>query len=226
MSEGRLRLQTDGFAIVADVVPMRACKRLLRVLAQAAGEGPGLRELLRLPAVSALADALKAQDAIAPLLPADAVAVQCTLFAKEPGRNWSVGLHQDLSIPVAARVDAAECAGWSNKDGVRFTQPPSALLDELVALRVQLDPDRDGSGALQVVPGSHRRGRLPMASLSRLRLRSARHTCTVPQGGVLAMKPLLAHASGKATSPLPRRVLHFLFGPRDLPFGLAWAHAV
>lgn len=221
-----MRLQADGFAIVADILSVPACERLVRVLARAVGDRAALRELLHVPALSALADALRARPAIAPLLPADAVAVQCTLFAKEPGCNWSVGLHQDLSIPVAARVDAAECSGWSNKKGVWFTQPPAAVLDDLVAVRVQLDPGDAGNGALQVVPGSHRQGRLPMASLSHLGHVSARRTCVVPQGGVLAMKPLLAHASGKATSPLPRRVLHFLFGPRDLPFGLAWAHAV
>jgi hypothetical protein len=40
------------------------------------------------------------------------------------------------------------------------------------------------------------------------------------------MKPLLLHASSKATVPNRRRVLHFLFGPKALPLGLSWAYAV
>jgi hypothetical protein len=40
------------------------------------------------------------------------------------------------------------------------------------------------------------------------------------------MKPLLLHASSKAASPRPRRVLHFLYGPKQLPLGLEWAVAV
>ena len=33
--------------------------------------------------------------------------------------------------------------------------------------------------------------------------------CLLPRGGVLAMRPLLIHASSKVSSPHPRRVLHF-----------------
>jgi hypothetical protein len=43
---------------------------------------------------------------------------------------------------------------------------------------------------------------------------------------VLVMRPLLLHASSKATSLTPRRVLHFLFGPPSLPLGLEWQWAV
>jgi hypothetical protein len=40
--------------------------------------------------------------------------------------------------------------------------------------------------------------------------------CIVPKGGVLVMRPLLVHASGKATGAGHRRVLHFLYGPAVL----------
>lgn len=39
----------------------------------------------------------------------------------------------------------------------------------------------------------------------------------------MAMRPLLLHASSKATGTSWRRVLHFVFGPAALPHGLAWA---
>jgi hypothetical protein len=32
--------------------------------------------------------------------------------------------------------------------------------------------------------------------------------CLVPRGGVLAMRPLIVHASSKSQSEKPRRVLH------------------
>jgi hypothetical protein len=47
--------------------------------------------------------------------------------------------------------------------------------------------------------------------------------CVVPRGGVLAMRPLLVHASKKAMPGVVRRVLHFLFGPPKLPHGLEWS---
>jgi hypothetical protein len=40
------------------------------------------------------------------------------------------------------------------------------------------------------------------------------------------MRPLLLHASSKGSGTSARRVLHFVFGPRQLPHGLAWELAV
>ena len=39
----------------------------------------------------------------------------------------------------------------------------------------------------------------------------------------MLMRPLLLHASSKTAGTSRRRVLHFLFGPRELAFGLVWA---
>jgi hypothetical protein len=46
------------------------------------------------------------------------------------------------------------------------------------------------------------------------------------RGGALAMRPLILHASSKATSLASRRVLHFVFGPPKLPLGLEWRWAI
>jgi predicted protein tyrosine phosphatase len=45
------------------------------------------------------------------------------------------------------------------------------------------------------------------------------------RGGALVMRPLILHASSKATSLSQRRVLHFVFGPPRLPLGLEWRWA-
>jgi hypothetical protein len=49
--------------------------------------------------------------------------------------------------------------------------------------------------------------------------------CLAPRRGLLAMRPLILHASSKSTSDAPRRVLHYVFGPAVLPWGLRWKHA-
>jgi len=161
-----------------------------------------------------------------PHLPADAVAVQCTLFDKSPERNWLVALHQDLAIPVQERVDAAECSGWSLKEGVLFVQPPTEVLANLVAVRVHVDDCNAENGPIRVVPGSHRQGRLSAAEAESLREERGEMVCTGPRGSVVLMRPLLLHASSKAREASSRRVLHFLFGPATLPFGLRWHEAV
>lgn len=52
---------------------------------------------------------------------------------------------------------------------------------------------------------------LSLFSLRSGRLRCPRMTsidCLVPKGGILAMRPLIVHASSKSRSDVARRVLH------------------
>jgi len=167
--------------------------------------------------------------AMRPLLgifPATAVAIQCTLFDKSTTRNWLVALHQDLSVPVRERIVHPDFTGWSGKEGVLFVQPPQAILESLVAVRVHLDDCGPGAGPLRIVPGSHRHGRLSDAEARRLRETQGEFSCLAKIGDALLMRPLLLHASSKATAPSRRRVLHFLFGPAEVPYALRWNNAV
>ena len=169
---------------------------------------------------------LRQHPALALIVPPTWIAVQCTLFEKSPRRNWLVSMHQDLSIPVKERVSNSALSGWSCKDGVLFVQPPPRLLESLVALRVHLDDCGPQTGGLRIVPGSHRFGRLDGTQAAALRDEYGEVTATVRRGGILAMRPLLLHASSKATVPSLRRVLHFVFGPPSLPLGLVWANSL
>ena len=82
------------------------------------------------------------------------------------------------------------------------------------------------SGALRVVPKSHLEVRIDRARAEALRLEHGETVVPVGWGGVLVMRPLILHASSKATSLSQRRVLHFVFGPPSLPLGLEWRWAV
>ncbi len=185
--------------------------------------GVGERNLLDEAWCADLAHRLRANAHVAHALPSTHVAVQCTSFEKSIDRNWLVPVHQDLAIPVAARIEHAALGGWSNKGGKWFVQPPSEVLESLVALRLHLDECGVDDGPLNVVAGSHRQGRIDDACAIALRDERGTVTCPVPRGGAMLMRPLLLHASSKATGASQRRVLHFLFGPPHLPFGLAWA---
>lgn len=52
------------------------------------------------------------------------------------------------------------------------------------------------------------------------------YSCDVAACGIQIMKPLLLHASSKATSQKHRRVIHLEFNTIDLPKGLEWAEKV
>lgn len=160
------------------------------------------------------------------LLPDDAVAVQCTVFEKSPVKNWLVAFHQDRSIPVRDRVEAPELTGWSEKEGDIFVQPPASLLEKITAVRLHIDPCTLESGALRVVPGSHLSGILAAADAERIRDIAGERVLPSPRGGALLLKPLLLHASSKASVSTQRRVLHFVYGPLQLPLGLEWRHVI
>jgi hypothetical protein len=216
----------DGFMALPGVLPHHECEAVAQRLGLNGSDSAGTRCLLSQAWCAALAQRLRGQASIAPHLPRGARAVQCTYFEKSSTRNWLVPVHQDLSIPVAARVDAPGWRGWSEKEGSLFVLAPVQVLEQLVAVRVHLDECRAADGPLRVVPGSHRLGLLADDEASRLRASSTEVACEAGPGDALLLRPLLLHASSKASGRSRRRVLHFLFGPPELPQGLHWQHAV
>jgi hypothetical protein len=219
----------QGVVLVPEVLTARECAVIAGETASVESpaqhiSGAGTRNLLAQAWCRQLAAKLRTHTALAALLPADAVAVQCTYFEKSPQRNWLVPPHQDLNIPVAARVDDAALRGWSEKEGALYVQPPAQVLAQLVAVRLHVDDCNEEDGPLKVVPGSHLHGPLPARDAAALRRAGSEVACLAARGSALAMRPLLLHASSKSTGSGRRRVLHFLFGPAALPCGLRWAN--
>jgi hypothetical protein len=215
-------LETVGYAVIPSILPDSQVQHLSRLITSFVDATHSTRKLLDAPWCSELGEQLRVDPHLRPLLPSNAQVVQCTLFAKSVEKNWLVSLHQDLSVPVAGRVESSQCSGWSQKEGDLFVQPPIAVLEDIVAIRVHLDDCDESNGALRVVSGSHRLGRLTSSAAIEERNRCGECSVAVARGGVMVMRPLLLHASSKASSDAPRRVLHFVFGPSDLPEGLRW----
>lgn len=213
----------DGFVILEDPLSAEVCMRTSDRL-RAEGD-PGSRNLLREGWCSELIEELRERADVSDLVPNSHIAVQCTYFEKSASTNWLVAVHQDLSIPVQNKVVHSSFTGWSQKEGVSYVQPPIEVLNELVALRVHLDTCGASDGPLRVVPGSHRLGRVSAASAIEARKTIGETICVVPQGALMVMRPLLLHASSKASGQSRRRVLHILFGPPLLPHGLQWRQA-
>jgi hypothetical protein len=216
----------DGFAVVARVLTDADCDRLSTLTDALSTGQPGTRNLLDHDWCAGLARSLRTHPDIAAAIPAGHVAVQCTYFEKSVGQNWLVPIHQDLSIPVRERVDHPALRGWSDKEGGVFVQPPVEVLEQLVAVRVHIDACGLDDGPLQFLARTHTRGRIDAPQASALKRELPLTTCSVPRGGALLMRPLALHASSKATGASRRRVLHFVFGPPALPFGLAWTRTV
>ena len=217
-----IQFEKSGFAVFPDILDEDEVCEISRQLVLLGTANASTRRLLNEPWCLGLGQRLLRDIRLSNLMPHDACAIQCTYFTKSPARNWLVTLHQDLSIPVADRIDSEHCTGWSRKEGGLFVQPPSSFLEDMLAVRVHLDDTNVETGALRIVPGSHALGRLTAEAVQRVRDELGEVTVPVLRGGAMVMKPLLLHASHKVFVHRPRRVLHFVYGPSKLPYGLRW----
>lgn len=92
----------------------------------------------------------------------------------------------------------------------------------MLAFRLHLDPCPAENGALRVLPGSHRLGRIRQEDQETLLSQGEPVTCEARAGDILVMRPLLLHASSPSETGADRRVLHVEYAAADLPGGLEW----
>lgn len=229
-------LERRGFAVVAGCVADTVIADLCAALAdtsiaedsqrQRQGSVYARRNLLEeVSKVQQLAHSAPIRALVTPVLGAGAFPVRGLLFDKTPAANWKVAWHQDLAIAVRQRVDVPGFGGWSMKAGVAHVQPPAAILEQMLTVRIHLDDCGAENGPLQVLPGSHRVGRLPAAKIQNWREQAVAEVCLVQRGGAVLMRPLLLHASAPAQQPGHRRVVHLEFAAQALPGGLEWLAA-
>jgi ectoine hydroxylase-related dioxygenase (phytanoyl-CoA dioxygenase family) len=155
-----------------------------------------------------------------------AIPFRATLFEKSGDQNWLIAWHQDTALPVESQFDAPGWGPWSRKAGIAYAHAPAWALSRIIALRLHLDASTSENGPLRVIPGSHAAGLLTDCEVAQLARASASVECLVPRGGVLAMRPLLIHASSKTRGRDPRRVLHIEYADSlDLAPGIRLAIA-
>jgi|SRR5579859_263998 len=214
------QIGSHGFAIIPDVLSQHEIAALLTPLEQS--ELPrsraGMRHAMRNPSVAAIARDSRLLEMARHVLGSQAIPFRATLFDKSPASNWLVVWHQDTALPLRERREVSGWGPWSIKDGVNYAHAPSSALEQVLALRLHLDDSAADNGPLRVLPGTHTRGVLNDDELHELSTQIPAIDCIVPRGGILAMRPLVVHASSKSQSAAPRRVLHIEYA---VPYGIA-----
>jgi hypothetical protein len=216
-------VEEHGFTVVAGVLGLDDRAELSSALGTP--RGAGLRGVLGIPAVARLSRSEALVGLARSHLSGEPLPVRALYLNKSSEANWLVPWHQDLTIAVRARVEVLGFGPWSTKDGVPHVQPPIGLMEQMLAIRVHLDDADESNGALRVLPGTHRLGRLTPQRVQELRATRTEVRCCVAAGDVLLMRPLLLHASDRCTSLRRRRVLHIEYAAGDLPGGLEWYEA-
>ncbi len=224
-----------GFAIVDRYLDAATIDLLINeiVALELTPERAGIRNILALsPSVELLARSGEIRSLVAPILGDTARLVRGIFFDKQPTANWKVPWHQDVTIAVKNRLELPDYHPWSLKGGIPHVRPPVTILEQMLTVRLHLDRTDEANGALRVVPGSHRHGRLTNLEIA-ARLETIREsskqldpatTCSCNPGSILLMRPLLLHASSIAIAPTHRRVIHLEYAGCDLPPGLEWSY--
>jgi len=222
------QLTDNGFCILHHVFTrneVSEMKSMLHAYCEARGkleDTYAIRNLLQeVPGLKSLilnSNLLEILDTIDPAL----FLTKAIYFDKTQESNWYVTWHQDIVINVNEKIETSGFTGWTKKFGVHGVVPPDEYLKSTVTVRIHLDDTDETNGALKVIPGSHGK-KLSDDEIGLVTQGSIPYACEVPACGIQIMKPLLLHASSKATSPKHRRVIHLEFNSQEMPGKLDWA---
>jgi len=224
------RVENDGYAVQERILSTPEIGELIDAIEQLQhGEGLlrrgrifAVRNLLNLPEIIKLGQSEPVRELARTVLGDAAFPVRGILFDKIPEANWKVPWHQDVTIAVRDMEEIEGFGPWSTKAGILHVQPPAAVLERMIPIRLHLDACDESNGALQVIPGSHRLGRIAEVEIPSILAKSQAQVCAVERGGALLMRPLLLHASSVSHAPAHRRVIHLDFACEKLPFPLKW----
>lgn len=226
---GDLRVQ--GYAVLERVFSESRMEEVARVLGEALESRRsdsvlrsrdrtyGARNLLAVfPEAVRLVAETELKEFARQVLGERAGVVRGLFFDKPPGRTWSLAWHRDKTIAVKRNdlpTQVFRCP--TRKGGIAHVEAPAALLESMLTFRIHLDPMDDQNGPLSVLPGSHRVDDDHCDQLPTV--------IHVAAGDVMAMRPLLVHAS---SASLPgtdrhRRIIHLeLAASSELPDGYEW----
>lgn len=207
-----------GFAIIPDVLTTADLAALMTMLRNPDTQRSraGVRHGMKFLCVSALARDERLLGLARKVLGDKVLPFKATIFDKSSTANWLVVWHQDTALPLKSRRNMPEWGPWSVKDGVTYAHAPASALSRILALRVHLDDSVADNGPLRVLPSTHACGVLTDEAIHDLSIQIPAVDCPVPKGGVLAMRPLIVHASSKSQSESPRRVLHIEYAETQM----------
>jgi ectoine hydroxylase-related dioxygenase (phytanoyl-CoA dioxygenase family) len=224
--------QRGGYRIFDPVFSQKEMAELIEILnrnsdgesVRRKSEVYAIRNLLEtIPDLRVLVEDSRIRSIIEPILGSEYFVVRSLLFDKIPGANWKVTWHQDCMITVRQRIATPGFGPWSTKAGILHVQAPANVMENILALRIHLDDCGTENGPLRILPGTHRGGILTDEEVKHWSSTVAPVICTVQSGGILALRPLLLHASSPAQNPGHRRVIHLEIANEKLPGGLEWS---
>lgn len=227
-------LERDGFCVLPHAVDTKTIQRLLTVFDVAfedesqsvrarssRGHVYAARNLIEsIPEVTIVWQKEPMLTLLREVLGDGVGLVRALFFDKPPERTWNLPWHKDTAISV--KDNSAKSQAFSRptiKAGIPHVIACDDLLRQMLTLRIHLDEVTDENGPLRVIPESHVASDSVGVGIDRA------VTIHAAAGGVLAMRPLISHASGASLEGTirHRRILHLEFASNEiLPDGYQW----
>lgn len=231
MDSSRQQLEKNGFLVLDSVFLSEEIDRIIAAISNADVGNPNFRKSKDLFAIRRFTQEIfgikeliftdSFKSVIRNFIGENFFLVKSIYFDKPPASNWFVACHQDLTISVDKKTDITGYGPWTVKQGQFAVQPPLNILESIYTLRIHLDDTDENNGALRIIPGSHLHGIRRVETMDREK--ETEIICPVPKGGVMIMRPLLFHSSGRTTTNNQRRVIHLEFSNSELTPELSWS---
>lgn len=228
--EYKTTVSDKGFAVIDGIFSPEEIKDISETIQKANTERDtfrrsadlfAIRQLLKeVPGLLPLVFNEKLRGVIRHIFGEDYFIVKSIYFDKPEISNWYVAWHQDLTISVDQKLALEGFGPWTMKQNQFAVQPPLSVLESNFTVRIHLDNTEENNGALKVIEGSHLRGIYRPENIA---AEEPVTVCNVPAGGIMIMKPLLMHSSGRTVNHQKRRVLQIEFSNTELPAPLKWS---
>jgi ectoine hydroxylase-related dioxygenase (phytanoyl-CoA dioxygenase family) len=227
-------LKKNGYTIIPDVFSNSECEEILTQIEQTDTNNSTFRKsadlfairqfLKEVPATQSTIFNNNLNTIIQTLLGSDFFVTKSIYFDKPAQSNWFVSYHQDLTISTDKKLELQGYGPWTIKQNQFAVQPPLAILENNFTIRIHLDNTDENNGALKVIPGSHQKGIYRPETIDWNK--ETEDICNVSKGGIMIMRPLLLHSSGRTINSNKRRVVHIEFSNQELPAGLNWSEYI
>jgi len=224
-------LSNDGFALLPDIYDAAEIHTILTCIQSADHSSEAFRKsndvfairrfLNEIPETVSLIFNQNLKSVIAQIFGIDYFVIKSIYFDKPESSNWFVPYHQDLTIAVDKKAELPGFGPWTVKQNQTAVQAPVELLQNIYTIRIHLDDTDENNGALKVIPKSHLKHIYRPETID---WNVEKETvCRVQSGGIMLMKPLLLHSSGRTNNNRKRRVIHIEFSNMALPEDIEWA---
>jgi ectoine hydroxylase-related dioxygenase (phytanoyl-CoA dioxygenase family) len=206
-----------GFAILPTVFSAESVDRAVADIERLCPHRSraGVRHALSLGPVAEVARSPQLIELASAVLGQACFLFRATLFEKTIRANWLVVWHQETALPLRERRKLHGWGPWSIKEGITYAHAPAAALSQVLALRIHIDDSTCENGPLRVLPATHLLGVLSHDQIHELTTRIIPLDCVAAKGCVVAMHPLVVHASSKSRMEMPRTVLHIEYAASE-----------